>query len=172
MAVTTIAPISSNSAGTRWRSTRRHLPSPPSLDKYIILLSSGELRKFKLASSLFTDPRVLIMDNPFIGLDAETRDQLKELLATLSEERQLQIILVLSKSDEIPEFITHVVEVREMRVLPKITRETYLQNRLPFPTRLLSDKKAQEILNMPTNQLAAASQEVHPKRSHLDGQSR
>ena len=54
------------------------------LDKYIILLSSGELRKFKLASSLFTDPRVLIMDNPFIGLDAETRDQLKELLATLS----------------------------------------------------------------------------------------
>lgn len=130
------------------------------LDKYIILLSSGELRKFKLASSLFTDPRVLIMDNPFIGLDAETRDQLKELLATLSEERQLQIILVLSKSDEIPEFITHVVEVREMRVLPKITRETYLQNRLPFPTRLLSDKKAQEILNMPTNQLAAASQEV------------
>ena len=130
------------------------------LDKYIILLSSGELRKFKLASSLFTDPRVLIMDNPFIGLDAETRDQLKELLATLSEERQLQIILVLSKSDEIPEFITHVVEVREMRVLPKITRETYLQNRPPFPTRLLSDKKAQEILNMPTNQLAAASQEV------------
>ena len=130
------------------------------LDKYIILLSSGELRKFKLASSLFTDPRVLIMDNPFIGLDAETRDQLKELLATLSEERQLQIILVLSKSDEIPEFITHVVEVREMRVLPKITRETYLQYRPPFPTRLLSDKKAQEILNMPTNQLAAASQEV------------
>ena len=130
------------------------------LDKYIILLSSGELRKFKLASSLFTDPRVLIMDNPFIGLDAETRDQLKELLATLSEERQLQIILVLSKSDEIPEFITHVVEVREMRVLPKITRETYLQSRPPFPTRLLSDKKAQEILNMPTNQLAAASQEV------------
>jgi len=130
------------------------------LDKYIILLSSGELRKFKLASSLFTDPRVLIMDNPFIGLDAETRDQLKELLATLSEERQLQIILVLSKSDEIPEFITHVVEVREMRVLPKITRETYLQSRPPFPTRLLSDKKAQEILNMPTNQRAAASQEV------------
>ena len=131
------------------------------LDKYIILLSSGELRKFKLASSLFTDPRVLIMDNPFIGLDAETRDQLKELLATLSEERQLQIILVLSKSDEIPEFITHVVEVREMRVLPKITRETYLQSRPPFPTRLLSDKKAQEIRNMPTNQLAAAtSQEV------------
>ncbi len=102
------------------------------LDKYIILLSSGELRKFKLASSLFTDPRVLIMDNPFIGLDAETRDQLKELLATLSEERHLQIILVLSRYDEIPDFITHVVEVRDMHVLPKVSKETFDNNREPI----------------------------------------
>jgi len=89
------------------------------LDKYIILLSSGELRKFKLASSLFTNPKVLIMENPFIGLDAETRNQLKELMRMLAHEQGLQLILVLAKTDEIPDFITHVVEVREMRVLPK-----------------------------------------------------
>ncbi|MBR1388258.1 MAG: ATP-binding cassette domain-containing protein [Prevotella sp.] len=89
------------------------------LDKYVILLSSGELRKFKLASSLFTNPKVLIMENPFIGLDAQTRDQLKTLLATLSKENNLQIILVLAKTDEIPDFITHIVEVKEMRVMPK-----------------------------------------------------
>ena len=90
------------------------------LDKYIILLSSGELRKYKLASSLFTKPKVLIMENPFIGLDKETRDQLKELMTMLAEEQGLQIILVLAKTDEIPEFITHIVEVKEMRVLPKV----------------------------------------------------
>ena len=56
---------------------------------YIILLSSGELRKFKLAASLFTHPKVLIMENPFIGLDAETRDQLKELLGMLAKEQGL-----------------------------------------------------------------------------------
>ena len=91
----------------------------PLLDKYIILLSSGELRKFKLASSLFTNPKVLIMENPFIGLDAQTRDQLKMLLGMLAKEQGLQIILVLAKTDEIPAFITHVVEVREMKVMPK-----------------------------------------------------
>ena len=32
------------------------------MDKYTILLSSGELRKFKLVSTLFSEPRVLIMD--------------------------------------------------------------------------------------------------------------
>ena len=90
------------------------------LDKYIILLSSGELRKYKLASSLFTKPKVLIMENPFIGLDKETRDQLKELMTMLAKEQGLQIILVLAKTDEIPEFITHIVEVKEMKVLPKV----------------------------------------------------
>lgn len=50
------------------------------LDKHIILLSSGELRKFQLAKTLLSHPRVLIMDNPFIGLDAATRGQLHDLL--------------------------------------------------------------------------------------------
>lgn len=119
------------------------------LDKYIILLSSGELRKFKLASSLFSAPQILIMDNPFIGLDAETRDQLKDLLASLSAEQRLQIILVLAKSDEIPTFITHVVEVSNRMVMPKMTLEEYQNKRLPCPTRILSKEKEQAILNLP-----------------------
>ena len=36
------------------------------LDKYIITLSSGELRKFQLTKTLFANPQLLIMDNPFI----------------------------------------------------------------------------------------------------------
>ena len=93
------------------------------LDKYIILLSSGELRKYKLAASLFTNPHVLIMENPFIGLDAKTRDQLKELMAMLAKEQGLQIILVLAKTDEIPEFITHIVEVKDMKVMAKYPKK-------------------------------------------------
>ena len=132
----------------------------PLLDKYIILLSSGELRKFKLASSLFTKPKVLIMENPFIGLDAETRDQLKELLAMLAREQGLQIILVLAKTDEIPDFITHIVEVKELRVMPKIglkvegggwkentpTADSTLQTNLLPPSTLHLQPKEYEII--------------------------
>src|SRR5574344_451834 len=121
------------------------------LDKYIILLSSGELRKFQLAKVLLTDPRVLIMDNPFIGLDAETRDQLKLLLKTLSAERALQIILVLSKVDDIPDFITDIVEVKAMKVLPKISKEDYFRSRAPFPARVLSEAKEKAIIDLPYN---------------------
>ena len=90
------------------------------LDKYIILLSSGELRKYKLTASLFSKPKVLIIENPFIGLDAETRDQVKALLASLANEHDMQLVLVLSKIDEIPDFISRVVRLDDRRFVSDI----------------------------------------------------
>ena len=78
------------------------------LDKKLILLSSGELRRFQLVKALLSNPRILIMDNPYIGLDASTREILTRLLIRLTERDDLQIILVLSMLDDIPPFITHV----------------------------------------------------------------
>ncbi len=94
------------------------------LDKYIILLSSGELRKYKLASSLFSQPKVLIIEDPFIGLDAETREQVKELLQTLVNEHNMQLILVLSKIDEIPSFVTRVLRLGGLRFVSDIKVKT------------------------------------------------
>ena len=88
------------------------------LDKYIITLSSGELRKFQLTKTLFANPSLLIMDNPFIGLDAETRDQLKELLQRLAEEREMEIMLVIAKTDDIPAFANEVKEMSPLEAIP------------------------------------------------------
>ncbi|MCD8317695.1 MAG: ATP-binding cassette domain-containing protein [Paraprevotella sp.] len=119
------------------------------LDKYVILLSSGDLRKFQLTKTLLSDPRMLIMDNPFIGLDAQTRDQLSDLLRTLIRDTDLQIVLVLSKTDDIPDFITHVIPVEHLKVLPKISREAYCAQRIPPPRRVLDEEKEARILALP-----------------------
>ena len=124
------------------------------LDKYVIFLSSGELRKFQLAKVLMADPRVLIMDNPFIGLDKETRQQLRELLEKISEERNLQIVLVLAKDEDIPHFITHVVMVKNMKVMPKQSRIDYLAMKKSLheadsPDWHLSDEEKETILSLP-----------------------
>ena len=121
----------------------------PLMDKRIVTLSSGELRKLQLTKTLLSGPRVLIMDNPFIGLDAPTRDQLKELLQELSRLTGLMIILIISKSDELPEFITHVVEVRERSIHPKETREEYLNRMEVQDLTPLSDDKKNAILSYP-----------------------
>ncbi len=121
----------------------------PMLAKYIILLSSGELRKFQLTKTLLTNPRVLIMDNPFIGLDARTRDQLHALLNSLTQLSSLQVILVLSKTDDIPAFITHVVPVTEMTCGKKMTKDAYLAIREDVPMHVLSEEKRERILQLP-----------------------
>lgn len=117
------------------------------LQKPIILLSSGELRKFQLTKTLLSGPRVLIMDNPFIGLDAGTRDLLKSLLAELIKVIGLQVILVLSKSDDIPDFITHVMTVENMICGEKLPRSEY--SGVCVPEKMLSAEKVQAILDMP-----------------------
>ena len=104
------------------------------LDKYIITLSSGELRKFQLTKTLFANPSLLIMDNPFIGLDAETRDQLKALLYMLANERDMEIMLVMSKTDDIPAFVSEIKWVGEQQ---------------PVPPHVLSDDKRNAILSLP-----------------------
>ena len=104
------------------------------LDKYIITLSSGELRKFQLTKTLFADPKLLIMDNPFIGLDAETRDQLRDLLKLLAEERDMEIVLVMSKTDDIPSFVSEVKWMGEQESVA---------------AHVLSDKKREAILSLP-----------------------
>ena len=95
------------------------------LDKPMVLLSSGELRKVQLVRALLSNPRLLIIDNPFIGLDMETRSQLAALLGKLVILRELQLILLLSRTDEIPDFITHVVTVNDRCCGPKVAIKRY-----------------------------------------------
>lgn len=125
------------------------------LDKYIIALSSGELRKFQLTKCLIGAPRVLIMDNPFIGLDAPTRDQLTALLSTLIRETHLLVILVLSKTDSLPAFVTHVLPIEGLHLRPKQTREAYEEARKAVPPHVLPSDVRRWIIDLPEKDLAA-----------------
>jgi molybdate transport system ATP-binding protein len=122
-------------------------------DKYIISLSSGELRKFQMAKALATNPRILILDNPFIGLDAQTRKDFRNLLETLTREANMLVILVLSKRDDIPNFITHVLPVEGLRLLPKMRLEEYRKQYAAISRPELSEKIKDWIADLPVREL-------------------
>ncbi len=122
-------------------------------DKYIISLSSGELRKFQMAKALATNPRILILDNPFIGLDAQTRKDFRNLLETLTREATIIVILVLSKRDDIPNFITHVLPVEGLRLLPKMRLEEYRKQYAAISRPELSEKIKDWIADLPVREL-------------------
>ncbi len=130
------------------------------MDKPIITLSSGELRKFQLTKALLSHPELLILDNPFIGLDAPTRDLLHHLLKDIIDEFNIQIFLILAKSDDIPEFITHIIPVAKLRNEEKIKREEFSQNFAINSGTLLSEQKKKMIGELPAKMASSLSNEI------------
>lgn len=132
----------------------------PMLHKKIISLSSGELRKFQLTKALLSSPRVLIMDNPFIGLDAPTRDLLHRLLQNLADSGKVQIIVILSMLDDIPSFVTHVIPVDNKVVHEKVTRRQYLDSFKVNDKTETFEELQQRILALPYSNTNYDSDEV------------
>ena len=116
------------------------------LDKHIVLLSSGEMRKFQIVKTLLANPRILVIDNPFIGLDADTRILLKDLFSQLINQFSLQLVLVVSKPNDIPDFITPVIPVEDLTCGAKITGLEFLSCCCQEPLFVLSKEKVQRIL--------------------------
>lgn len=104
------------------------------LPKKLIFLSSGELRKFLVIRTLLSRPKILILDNPFIGLDAPSRELLVEMLQHISTMQSVQVILLLSNPSDLPEMVTHVLAVRGKTCAEPCTRQEFLAD----PTRLES----------------------------------
>ena len=95
-------------------------------DSYIHQLSGGMRQRVALARALATDPEVLLMDEPFAALDAQTRDLLHDELERIWSETRRTII-----------FVTH--NVREaVRLGDRVVLLTYRPGRVKreFPVDL------------------------------------
>lgn len=79
----------------------------PLLTRRFKYLSTGETRKTLLCRALMAQPDLLILDEPFDGLDVNSRAQLATLLGELSQQGYT-VVLVLNRFDEIPDFIEQV----------------------------------------------------------------
>ncbi len=69
-------------------------------EKYPIQLSGGMQRRAELARALMNKPKVLIMDEPFRGLDAMTRELMQEFFLRLFEETGTTNLFVTSEIEE------------------------------------------------------------------------
>lgn len=77
------------------------------LDRRFKYLSTGETRKTLLCQTLMSQPDLLVLDEPFDGLDVNSRANLAQVLAGLHQQN-CTLVLVLNRFDDIPDFIDKV----------------------------------------------------------------
>jgi molybdate transport system ATP-binding protein len=97
------------------------------LNRQFIKLSNGQTRKVRLAKSLYYHPSLLILDDPFIGLDNESRNYLENIINKLSHSGT-QIITITNR-DFIPSCVTHVLEMRNFKIKDIKTAEEFKRSR-------------------------------------------
>lgn len=132
----------------------------PMANKKLVMLSSGELRRLQLAKALLPHPRVLVIDNPFIGLDAFARRSLGELLDVLARSGEIQMILVLSQLSDVPSFVTHVVPVSQGVCGKKVLRENFVRERKECPSFILPESKRMKVSALPCGEVQPPGEEV------------
>lgn len=93
------------------------------LSEPLIQLSNGENKRVQLAKALLLQPRLLILDNPFTGLDVNGRQLLRTILDTLSN-NGVKLILI-TAPHEIPDSITHVATLEQGRLTAAVPRQDY-----------------------------------------------
>ena len=89
---------------------------PELFDRKLSHLSSGELRKFLVARSFAGQPAMLIFDNPFIGLDEASREELNNLFAFLLRHYPTRLLFLAPSPADLPRCITHIVEMNRCRI--------------------------------------------------------
>ena len=97
------------------------------LRRKVVQLSSGESRKLLLAQAIMQSPKLLILDDPFGGLDSQSRETLGSAIDGIFAEGSMRILLVTAREDEIPSGITHVLRVADRQILGKGSRQAVLQ---------------------------------------------
>ena len=76
------------------------------LDRPFMLLSTGESRKVLLAQALVAEPQLLILDEPFEGLDQQSVSDWQQLLQQLNE--KMALVLIVNRFSDIPSAADHV----------------------------------------------------------------
>lgn len=95
-------------------------------------LSTGEIRKILIVRAVFGATGLLVLDEPFEGLDREARLQVREFLSGLFQ-KGIQMILVTHRLDALPPEISHVLCLRDEKIFSSGPRERMLRPEIVDP---------------------------------------
>lgn len=103
----------------------------------LIQLSNGEHKRLQLVKALMLQPDVLILDQPFTGLDVQSRKVVSKLFDEISKNTML---IMIPGHDELPSCITHIAELEKGSLQQFCTKDQYKKEETKKQSFILSDK--------------------------------
>ncbi len=133
------------------------------LDRGIKFLSTGEMRKAVICQALIEKPQLIVLDEPFDGLDRASCQNVIEIIRDLLQ-HGIQVVLLLNRFDEILAEVSHIGYLHRCKLIqsgakneilnsPEIARmhhfQTNLPDRLPqLPEQKIEIQKDQPLVRM------------------------
>lgn len=86
------------------------------IHQYAYSLSGGEKRKLEFARTLITDPKVILLDEPFVGIDPITVKDIQEIIRKLAK-TGISIIVTDHSVDEIAQVVDELYVLHKGEVI-------------------------------------------------------
>lgn len=83
------------------------------LERSPFTLSGGQLRKVAICGILASDPDILILDEPSVGLDPSTKTELMELLKRMNEEYHKTIIIITHDMEVVSKYCERIIVLKK-----------------------------------------------------------
>ncbi len=109
-------------------------------------LSTGETRRLMLARALATHPDLLVLDDPYAGMDIAHRQWLTGLLDELAG--TVQLLLMTSREDELPGCISHIALFDEQRLTQTMTAEQWHHHPVIQQLSAISEQKSDVLIEL------------------------
>lgn len=86
--------------------------------KRAVNLSGGQKQRVALARTLLRNRPILLLDEPFSGLDEEIADTMRTLVKRLATEQNWHTIIVSHNSQDIANFASRAMTIRNRKLVP------------------------------------------------------
>lgn len=130
----------------------------------LIELSSGEHKKLQLLKALWLRPQVLIIDQPYTGLDVKSRQFLNQAFDDLIKENVTLILI--NNDDEYPENVQYFVEIENGKLVHRNSPKNFSKGKgrtsksLPFFLQKNNESQRENLIKLENINISYGEKQV------------